>query len=51
MLLAHLDEVSFAVETEVVGPHGQGAEEFPTGAVLVAGQVGVFMVHIALGRV
>jgi len=50
-ILAHLDKVGPAVEAEVVGPHGQGAEELPTGAVPVARQVGVFMVHIAPGGV
>lgn len=49
--LMHLNKVSFTIETKSVGPDWQRAQELPSRTVLVAWQVGVFMVHIALGGV
>ncbi len=41
------DDVGFAVEAEGVGPDGECAEEFPTGAVFEAGEVSVFVLDVA----
>lgn len=42
-----LDDVSFAVEAEGVGPDGEGSEKFPACTVLEAREVGVLVVNIA----
>jgi hypothetical protein len=44
---ADFDDVGLAGEAEPIGPQGEGAEEFPAGAVFEAGQVGVFVVELA----
>lgn len=41
------DEVGFADEAEAIGPEGEGAEEFPAGAVFEAWEVGVLVGELA----
>lgn len=48
---ADLDEIGFAGEAESVGVKREGAEEFPTGAVFVAGSVDGLVGEVAEGGV